>query len=158
MDSNVKLFLERAENEIDLANIIFKISEDEKIQIGIFHLDKTQTFYSAVISRCYYAIFYSAKAYLLNKNIKVEAPEEHKKAFEAFSKLVDSGKLDIELLNIYKSLIIKADELLGIFKLEKGKRGNFTYQKIAQANKEPASESIKNSIKFFKNINRILEK
>ena len=70
------------------------------------------------------------------KNIKTTAPEVHKKTYEAFKEqFVDSGVLDIELLNIYKKMIIRADELLQIFKDEKWKRGHFTYQTISQANK-----------------------
>ena len=69
-----------------------------------------------------------------------------------------SGEIDVELLNIYKSLAVKADELLGIFKREKSKRGRFTYRKLPQANMEPADESILNAEKFLKNINLLLKK
>ena len=47
---------------------------------------------------------------------------------------------------------IKADTLLGIFRIEKKKRGDFTYQTLSQANKEPAEESIKNAKAFFSHI------
>ena len=60
----------------------------------------------------------------------------HKKTFEAFEKyIVQTGKLDTELLKIYKKMVVRADELLGIFSKEKRKRGEFTYQKLPQANK-----------------------
>lgn len=52
--------------------------------------------------------------------------------------------------------INRADTLLEIFSGEKWKRGNFTYNTIPQANKEPADDSIKHSQTFFKNINKIL--
>ena len=65
--------------------------------------------------------------------------------------------MDVELLNIYKKMIVKADELLQIFKDEKWKRGHFTYQTIPQANKEPAEQSIQNAVTFTKNIRLILE-
>ncbi|HLC57411.1 MAG TPA: hypothetical protein VJH95_02470 [Candidatus Nanoarchaeia archaeon] len=68
-----------------------------------------------------------------------------------------SGEIDVSLLKIYKSIIIKADELLGIFRKEKGKRGRFTYQKLPQANLQPAKESMDNAEKFYKNINLILK-
>ena len=51
---------------------------------------------------------------------------------------------------------MKAEELLGIFKREKSKRGEFTYQKLPQANLHPARESLENAETFFKNINLIL--
>ena len=54
--------------------------------------------------------------------------------------------------------MVRADELLQIFKEEKWKRGHFTYQTIPQANKEPAEQSIKNVVTFIKNIKLILEK
>ena len=66
--------------------------------------------------------------------------------------------MDIELLNIYQKMIVRADELLQIFKDEKWKRGHFTYQTIPQANKEPAEQSVQNASVFLKNIKTILDK
>ena len=86
-------------------------------------------------------------------------PDVHKKTYKAFkAEFVDSGVLDIELLNIYQKMIVRADELLQIFKDEKWKRGHFTYQTIPQANKEPAEQSVQNSSVFLKNIKTILDK
>src|SRR3989344_4146696 len=117
MDSNIKLLLERAENELDLAKVIFTTTENKNIQTEVFHLNKVQTFYSSVISHSYYCIFYSAKTYLLTKGIRTEAPEVHKK-----------------------------------------KRGEFTYQKIAQAYRDPANQSLENAKTVFSNIFRICSK
>ncbi len=117
------------------------------------------TFYSSVISHSYYAIFYSAKAILLTKNIRTCAPEIHKKTFEEFKEnFVDTGTLDMKLLEIYREMVIQADELLEIFKFEKWKRGNFTYNTIPQANKEPAENSLKNSKLFVSNIAKVIQK
>jgi len=79
MDS--KLYIHRAENEIKLAEIIFVISEELKIQKETFKVKEPETYFSAVIAHSYYSIFYGAKAYLIKKGIEVSAPEEHKKAF-----------------------------------------------------------------------------
>jgi hypothetical protein len=49
-------------------------------------------------------------------------------------------------------MIVMVDELLQIFKDEKWKRGNFTYQTIPQANKEPADDSLKNAKFYVSNI------
>lgn len=157
MDFEYKIYLARAQNEINLSVIIQKISNDKKMQIEIFGM-KEDTYYSATISHAYYSIFYAAKAYLLLKCIKTQAPEEHKKTFEEFSKLVDKGTVDIELLKIYQNMLIKADTLLHIFELEKNKRGKFTYRRIPQANQEPAQESINHAKIFFNNIYRLCEK
>lgn len=153
MDS--KLYLERAENEIQLARIIFQITSDPKIQTETLHIITPLTFYSAVITHAYYSIFYTAKAYLLTKGVKTEPPEEHKKTYKQMKKLATNGAINKELIKIYDDIIIKADELIGIFIKEKKKRGFFTYQKLAQANKEPASESIKNAETFYKNFYNI---
>ena len=118
---------------------------------------KEDTYYSAAISHAYYSIFYAAKSYLLLKGIKTEAPEIHKKTFDEFSKLVAKGIIDVELLKIYRNALMKADTLLDIFELEKGKRGRFTYRRIPQANQEPAKESIANAQIFFNNIFRLCE-
>ena len=158
MDSEVKLYLERAEQEFRLARAIFNLSKKEKIKIEL-EANPDDTFYSAVISHCYYSIFYSAKAILLTKGVKNKIPDEHKKTFFSFKKyFVDSGLLDKELLEIYNEIIVKADELLSLFSHEKWKRGHFTYKTIAQANVEPAKESINNTIKFLSNIKKVLEK
>lgn len=158
MDSGHKelLYIQRAKNELELAKAIFKLSTDNNLKLE-FELKEDSTFFSNVISNSYYCIFYSAKALLQSKNARTEPPEEHKKTLEEFEKLVLSGEIDVELLNIYKSIVIKADELLGIFRKEKSKRGKFTYQKLPQANLQPAKESLENAEKFFKNINLMLK-
>jgi len=149
---DLKLYIERAENEIKLADIIFRISESPKIQTDVFDVADPETYFSAVIAHSYYSIFYGAKAYLLKKKIEVLAPEEHKKTFEAFKKFVENGEIDVELLTIYQEALIRADYLLGIFKEEKKKRGEFTYRTIPQANMPPAKESIDRAKTFFKHI------
>ena len=157
MDFEHKIYLARAQNELNLSQIIMKISDDKDLQISTFGM-KEDTYYSATISHAYYAIFYASKAYLLTKGIKTQAPQDHKKTFEAFSKLVDKGIVDVELLKIYQNMLIRVDTLLGIFKLEKGKRGKYTYKRLSQVNQEPAQESINNAKLFFKNIFELCEK
>jgi len=158
MDSGVKLYIESAENEVRLASAIFILSGSNELTEKTGARDE-DTFYSGAISHAYYAIFYAAKAILFNKGIKTAPPEIHRKTFEAFKKeLVDNGELDVELLKIYKAMIVRAEELLGLFDMEKWKRGHFTYQTIAQANVLPAKESIANAQKFVRNIVQVLEK
>jgi len=157
MNDEAELYLQRAENELVAAQMLFEVSSNPSLQKEQFKLEKDFTFYSTVISHSYYSIFYSAKAILINKGIKTEAPEVHKRTLEAFEKyFVRTGKLDIELLKIYQKTIVRADALLGIFSMEKRKRGEFTYQKLPQANKEPAQESLNNALFFFKNVNKVL--
>ncbi len=159
MSDETELYLQRAENELVAAQILFDISSNETLQKEQFKLEKNFTFYSTVISHSYYSIFYSAKAILIKEGVKTEAPEVHKKTILAFEKyLVETGNLNVDLLKIYKKMIVRAEELLGIFSREKGKRGEFTYQKLPQANKEPAKESLDNASFFFKNINKVIRK
>ena len=159
MNDEAKLYIQRAENELVVAKMLFAISSNLILQKEQFKLEKEFTFYSSVISHSYYCIFYAAKSSLIKIGIKTEAPEVHKKTIEAFEKyLVKTGKLDVELLKIYQKIVVRAEELLGIFSKEKGKRGRFTYQKLPQANREPAKESFDNASFFFKNINKILQK
>ena len=153
MDS--KLYIKRAENEIQLAQLIFTISEEPSIQKKTFKINNPDTYYSAVITHAYYTIFYCAKAYLTLKGIKTEAPEEHKKTYNTFKKFVESGELDVELLKIYNEALIRAEVLLGIFKEEKQKRGEFTYRTLPQANKEPTKKSVEHAQTFFKHIYNI---
>ena len=157
MDFNCKLYLRRANNEISLAQMIMRISDSRDLQLDLFNMDEEDTYYSAVISHSYYSIFYSVKAYLIAKGIKTKAPEEHRKTYEEFKKLVEQGIIDVELLKIYEKALVKADSLLHIFKTEKSKRGKFTYRKLPQANQEPAQDSLKNADYFFKHINNLCE-
>ncbi|MBI2661909.1 HEPN domain-containing protein [Candidatus Woesearchaeota archaeon] len=158
MDSTAKIYLQRALNEISAAKLLFVISNNPTKKQE-FQIEEETTFYSSVISHSYYAIFYGAKAILFVKNIKTEMPDVHKKTYEAFDEhFVKTGILDMEILKIYQKMIVRADELLQIFKDEKWKRGHFTYQTIPQANKEPAEQSIQNAVTFIKNIKLILEK
>ena len=155
MDLNYNLYLERANNEIKLADIALFLSNNKNIQIEVMKIEEPETYYSAVISHAYYCIFYSTKSYLAKKGIKTEAPEEHKKTYEEFKRLVIQGIVDRELLKIYEDIIVKAETLLGIFKVEKKKRGEFTYQKLSQANFEPANRSLENAKIFLKHIRKL---
>ena len=89
------------------------------MQLDIFNISEPETYFSSAITHSYYCIFYSAKAYLLKKNITTKAPNEHMKTFIEFRKLVQKGIIDKELLKIYEDVLIKADDLVGIFKAEK---------------------------------------
>lgn len=158
MDSMAEIYMGRAHNEIVAADSLKRLSEDPKAKME-FDIPSDMTFYSSVISHCYYAIFYASKAILLTKNIKTTSPEIHKKTFDAFQKyLVETGILDVKLLEIYKAMVIRADELLEIFKEEKRKRGAFTYTTIPQANKVPAEDSVKNAKLFVFNIQKVISK
>ena len=157
MDSLIDIYLDRANNEIMIAESLKKLSEQEDDKIN-FSLPEDISFYSAVISHSYYAIFYSAKAILLTKNIKTKSPEVHRKTFEEFdNRFVITKELDVSFLKIYKKMIVRADTLLEIFKDEKWKRCHFTYQTIPQANKSPAEDSLRYSKFFVSNIMKVIK-
>src|SRR3989344_4774621 len=123
MDSDTKLYLERAENELRLAEMIMQLSVNLDIQTKIPDISKTATYFSSVITHSYYSIFYTAKAYLIMKGIITKIPNEHKNTYNQFKKIVSQGIVDKELLILYDEVLVKADNLLGIFKVEKKKRG-----------------------------------
>lgn len=152
MDSNSELYFKRSQNELNLSRMILKLSTEKKIQLDVFEIEEEDTYFSSVISHSYFSIFYAAKAYLISKGIKTKAPEEHKKTFLEFKRLVENGTIDVELLKMYEEVLIRADTLLGIFSKEKSKRGRFTYQKLAQANLDPAKESLERAKMFFKHM------
>jgi len=153
MDLAIELCLKRAENEIVLAKLIQRISNENQLKKEVFQIAEDFTFYSAVISHSYYAIFQSAKAYLLSKGVGFSSKQgQHQKVYHRFKKHIKKGTMDAELLNIYDSIMIRADELLGILEMEREKRGNFTYETLPQANKEPAEDSLVNAQKFYKHI------
>lgn len=157
MDSEVSIYLKRAENELILAKTNFNIST--KLDLKKIHgIPLEKTFFTNVISESYYSIFYSAKAYLASKNIKTKAPEEHKKTYLEFSNFVDSGELFRELVDIYDIETEKASVLLKIFFNEKKKRGTFVYNIKSEANIPIALESLANAKKFISVIKNLIEK
>jgi hypothetical protein len=93
----------------------------------------------------------SKKKSSLNNFVKKEKNISSSDKFDGVddSKFVKDGMLNYELLKIYEHEIIKADALLQIFKLEKGKRGNFIYNIKSEANLPYAKESIENAKKFI---------
>ena len=156
MDSEVRLLLDRTDNELITAKALKKISEEADLKDNLSIPSQT-TFYSAVISHAYYSIFYSAKAALLSAGIRISSPFIHNKAYDKFKKtLVDSGKLDRHILEVYEIALVRAEDLLQIMKDEKIKRGKFTYKTLPQANKDPAEESINNATLFVSHIKDML--
>jgi len=64
MDLMIRNYLARAQNELTIASSLKRLSEDDDAK-ELFNIEEDNTFYSAVITHSYYAIFYSAKAMLL---------------------------------------------------------------------------------------------
>jgi uncharacterized protein (UPF0332 family) len=156
MDSEVRLFLQRAQDEFLLSENDMKISTEENIK-DILGIPPRKTFFSSVINHAYYAIFNCAKAYLLSKGIRTKPPKVHKKTYMEFAKFVDSGELDMELLRIYEDVMGKSEVLLDIFFREKRKRGIFTYSIKSEVNLTYARDSISNARKFVSTIMAVLE-
>ena len=157
MDSEVKLIIERAENEILVAEILEKLSKENPNINSALNIPSGNTFYSSVISHSYYSIFYGAKAYLSLKGNKIPEQGQHKAVYQKFKKLVKSGELDKELLIIYEDAKLKAETLLSIFEDEGDKRATFTYKTLPQANMEPAHKSIENAKFFVSHIKNMLK-
>ena len=156
MDIKINGYLDRAENELILAqaNFSFSTIDEVKLKLGI---SMEKTFFNNVISESYYAIFYCAKAFLISLGIKTEPPEEHKKTYEEFKKIVESKRVDKQLAEIYEEETGKAEVLLKIFFDEKRNRGRFTYNVNANANKPFAEQSIKNAKFFCSTIKHLIE-
>ncbi len=159
MDSTIDLSMKRANNELVLATIVHRISQEAQLKKDVFNIAADFTFYSAVIAHSYYAIFHSAKAYLLSRGIALSNKQgQHQKVHYEFKKLVTKGVIDKELLNIYETVKIRADELLDILDKERGKRTEFTYEKLPQANREPAEQSLANARTFVSHITGFIKK
>jgi len=155
VDINIKMYLERAENKLLLAKTTFEISTQNNLKQTL-NLEKNKTFFNEVISECYYVIFYAAKAMLLKEKIITKPPEEHKKTYNSFKKIIESKKQAKKLKEIYEEESQKAQILLKIFFEEKRNRGRFTYKINANANKPFAESSIKNAKYFLSIINYLI--
>lgn len=157
MDSKDKMLIERAEHEIATSELLYRLSEDSSEKTALNALSGS-TYYSAVISHAYYAIFYSAKYYLLSKNISVPEQGQHSFVYQKFKKFAKSGELDKEFLEIYEDAKVKAEMLLSILEDEEEKRTEYTYKTYPQANKEPAEKSIENAKFFVAHIRKFVER
>ena len=157
MTIQIKTYLERSENKLLLAKINYEISTQDAIKETL-NIPLEKTFYNEVISECYYAIFYSAKALLLAHNINTKPPEEHKKTYSKFKEIIESKKQNKKLNKIYDEETKKAQTLLRIFKEEKKNRGRFTYKVNSNANKPFAKQSIKNAKFFTATIKYLIDK
>ncbi|MFH1065475.1 MAG: hypothetical protein V1734_03155 [Nanoarchaeota archaeon] len=67
-----------------------------------------------------------------------------------------NGKLDVKLLQLYETSLVKADSLLGLLVQEQDKREMFTYRQLPQSNKEPAQESIEHAKAFLAHIEKLI--
>ena len=155
MDSKVEILMNRGGNEILASQALMKISNNKELKTELnFPFDTS--FYSSVISHSYYAIFYSAKAYLISKGFNFSEQGQHQQVYYRFKKLAKEGIINEDLLKIYEDVKDKADVLLGILETEKDKRTEFTYTTIPQANKMPAEDSLKNAIFFISHIKALI--
>ncbi|MBU2638151.1 MAG: HEPN domain-containing protein [Nanoarchaeota archaeon] len=146
----------RARSELKQARILFEASYKEKLKQEL-NLLPDDTFYSGAIAHAYYAIFFSAKALLLTAGIRTKSPNIHKATLDAFAYyFIINGKLDVKLLRLYESALVRADSLLGLFAREQDKRGKFTYRQLPQTNKEPAEESIEHAKSFLMHIEKLI--
>ena len=58
-------------------------------------------------------------------------PDVHKKTYEEFKKqFVDTGILDVKLLEIYKKMVVRADELLEPYHKRTKNRQNNRYRTL----------------------------
>ena len=64
MNDDSELYLQRAENELIAAQILFDVSSSPMSKKEQFKLEKEFTFYSSVISHSYYCIFILLNPYL----------------------------------------------------------------------------------------------
>ncbi len=157
MDLEVSLLFERAENELLAAEVLKKLSEEAEAK-QVLEVPAATTFYSSVINHAYYAIFYSAKAYLTFKGFKLPEQGQHQAVYYEFKRFVQKGDLKKELLDLYDEVKTKAETLLSIIQEERGKREEYTYKTLPQANKEPAENSLKNARLFVSHMRRFSEK
>ncbi len=157
MDLEVESSIKRMDNELIAAEALFKLSESSEAKV-LLKVPMGETFYSSVISHAYYSIFYGAKAYLLKKGFSIPEQGQHNAVYISFRKLVRQGKIAEELFDLYEEVRVKAETLLEIFEKEVENRTKFTYKTLAQANKDPARDSITNAHTFLLEIKGLIGK
>lgn len=81
-----------------------------------------------------------------------------KQQYYALAKyFIINKELEDRLFFLYEDAEKRAEELFSTLLEEKKKRGNFTYERLPKANKQPAKESIENAVQFIRDIESILK-
>lgn len=161
-DSFVTFFLKKAENSLETAKGLFKLSQNPDSK-KILKLPFDYEGYLWVVNSAYYSMFYAATALLAKygHRLKVERGT-HYLTYHAlvYYFLDDDKKLTKHILEQYQSAEREAEELLQLAERKAGekveqinfeltKRREFTYEmgKIAEKNK--AETSIKRAEDFL---------
>ena len=154
----IELLIKKANNNLKLAKIVFDISSNSK-QKANHKLLEGDSFYDWVIITSYYAMFHITHSLLATKKIRIRNIRVHEATLYAFAHhFILTKELEDDLFLMYEDAEARANQLFNELSEEKQKRGQFTYERLPKANKEPAEESLNNAIKFVRDIESIVRK
>lgn len=170
----VNFFKENAEDSINSAQLLYKVSTDSKLQnaTGFPNLRG----FLWVINASYYSMFYMASALLANSRIKIKSGIGiHKLTFDTFvyyfyltnkiakeyvEQFLDALEDSEELLGreeAVKKAEAMAKELVTSFDSEREKRRTFTYELERTKIQSKAKTSLERANYFYKEIAKLIK-
>ncbi len=154
----ISLMVKKANNNLKFAKTTLALCENNEVKDSL-GLQEKDSFYDWVIVVAYYAMFHITQALLATKKIKITNIRVHEATLYAFAhNFILTKELEDELFFTYEDAEAKAEELFTSLSEERRKRGKFTYERLPQANKEPAEESITHATEFVREIETILKR
>lgn len=165
----VAFFMKKAEDSLETANVLFKISQSASLKKEL-SISQFYNGYLWVINPAYYSMFYAAISLLAHfgKRIKIEQGI-HKIIYHAliYYFLDNDKKLTKHIIEQYKQAENDAEALLQIaefkareqiesVKFELDKRKEFTYEMGKTAEENKAQTSIKRAEEFLTLIKEII--
>ena len=162
---HTEFFFKNAEDSIDSAKALYKLSTDPDKQ----HLLGFTSFNGLlwVVNASYYSMFYMARALLENEGIKIKTSiSVHTVTFDALiSYFYLTGKLQKQFIHDFieakedaAELLgkQKADELVENYFFEKNKRGTFTYDMGEILVKSKAKTSLDRAQNFKRELKKLI--
>jgi len=167
-------FRENAEDSLNSAQLLYKVSTDSKLQdaTGFPNLKG----FLWVINASYYSMFYMASALLANSGMKIKSEIGiHKLTFDTFvyyfyltnkiskeyvEQFLEAMQDSEELLGreeIVKKAEAKAKELITSFDFEREKRSTFTYELERTKIQTKAKTSLDRANYFYKEVIKLIK-
>jgi hypothetical protein len=163
--AHVDFFIKNADDSVDSAKALFKLSTDPEKQKFLGFTSFNGLLW--VVNASYYSMFYMARALLENEGIKIKTDLSiHAVTFDALiSYFYLTGKLQKEFLDDFieakedaAELLgkQKADELIEGYFFEKKKRAAFTYDMGEILVKSKAKTSLERAQRFRTELKKII--
>lgn len=172
----VKVYMEYANNSLQTAQLLFKISKDNELKESLGLPIDYESFLWVVVSS-YYSMYYSVNSVLLHNGIKIGDKMVHKVTADCvINFLYLNGKIEKKLLEEYNNskdeamelmqklseeeikieIKQKALEIVKTYDFEMNKRGKFQYNMNESLKEEIANASLERAKRFLLEMKKLM--